>query len=317
MADEPAGSRPDLPVGLAPPGRTFEIAAGGERAVVSESGATLRAYTVDERPIVEAFHGPESPVVGCQGEVLAPWPNRVVDGRWTWRGELHQLSITEPDRGHALHGLVRTLTWTVVEHRADLIRLAILLLAHPGWPFPLHCTVTYAVGPGGLTSSLMSTNVGRLACPYGAAVHPYLAVPGRMVDDAVLHLPAATWLATDDRLSPTTRQPTAGTDHDFTDGTPIGSRRADTAFTDLPVGPNGRVEATLTTPDGHRTVLWGDETVRWWQLFTGDALADPWRRATLALEPMTCAPNALNSGDGLVILEPGESHTMTWGLTSS
>ena len=304
-------------VGLPPPGRTFEIAVGDQRAVVTESGATLRAYTAGERPVIEAFHGPDTPVVSCQGEVLAPWPNRVVDGRWAWRGDEQQLSITEPERGHALHGLVRTLTWRVVEHQPDRVELDVLLLAQPGWPFPLHCSVTYALGAGGLTSTLTATNVGRHACPYGAAVHPYLALRGHTVDDAVLHLPAATWLATDERLSPTTRHPTADSPYDLTDGSPIGNRQADTAFTDLPIGPHGRVGATLTTPDGHRTVLWGDESVRWWQLFTGDALADPWRRTTLAVEPMTCAPNALNSGDGLVTLEPGESHTLMWGLSSS
>ena len=312
-----AGTGRDQPVGLPPAGRVLEIVAGDQRAVVTESGATLRAYTVGRRPVIEAFDGPEAVVVGSQGEILAPWPNRVVDGRWTWQGEEQQLSITEPDRGHALHGLVRTLTWSVVEHRADFVELDVLLLAHPGWPFPLHCAVTYALRPDGLTSTLTATNVGRRPCPYGAAVHSYLAVAGRVVDDAVLHLPAATWLATDGRLSPTTRQATAGTEYDFSDGTPIGSRQADTAFTDLPRAADGRVEASLTTPDGHRTVLWGDESVRWWQLFTGDALADPWRRTTLAVEPMTCAPNALNTGEDLVVLEPGERHTLTWGITSS
>ena len=62
-------------------GRVFEIRHGDQRAVVTESGATLRVYEVGDRPVVEAFEGPETPVIGCQGEVLAPWPNRVVDGR--------------------------------------------------------------------------------------------------------------------------------------------------------------------------------------------------------------------------------------------
>ena len=30
---------------------------------------------------------------------------------------------------------------------------------------------------------------------------------------------------------------------------------------------------------------------------------------------MTCAPNAFSSGDGLVLLEPGESHVAAWGIT--
>ena len=314
---DPTGDRKVVPLGLPPGGALFEIVHGDQQAVVSQSGATLRSYTSGGRPIIEAFDGPDSDVIGCQGEVLAPWPNRVVDGRWTWRARRHQLSITEPATGHALHGLVRSLSWSVVEHRPDLLLMDVLLLAQPGWPFPLHCAVTYALAAEGLTSTLTSTNVGRAPCPYGAAVHPYLAVPGRAVDDAVLDLPAATWLATDDRLSPTALNPTAGSPYEFTAGAPIGDRKADTAFTDLPVGASGRVEATLITSDGHRTTMWGDDTVRWWQLFTGDALADPWRRATLALEPMTCAPDAFNSGDGLVVLEPGDAHTMTWGLTST
>lgn len=300
--------------GLAPVGRCLGIAADDQRAVVTESGATLRRYDVGDRAVVEPFDGPEWPVVGCQGEVLAPWPNRVADGRWRWRGDEHQLAITEPERGHALHGLVRTLAWNVVDHGPDHVALDVRLLAHPGWPFPLHLVATYTLDDAGLTSTLTATNVGRTPCPYGAAVHPYLALPGGPVDLAVVRLDAATFLETDDRLLPVARRPTAGTPFDFTDGSPVGGRQVDTAFTGLRRREDGRVEARVVAPDGNATTMWGGPTVRWWQLFTADTLPGRWRRATLALEPMTCAPDALNSGDGLVVLEPGERHTLTWGL---
>lgn len=300
--------------GLAPHGRCLEIASGDQRAVVTESGATLRRYDVGGWPVVEPFDGPDAPVVGCQGEVLAPWPNRVASGRWRWRGTAYRLWPTEPERGHALHGLVRTLAWEVAEHRADRVSLEVLLLAHPGWPFPLQVAVTYALDPGGLSSTVTATNVGRTPCPYGAGAHPYLALRGGRVDDAVLRLDAATYLETAGGLIPTGRRPTAGTQLDFTSATPVGGRQADTAFTDVAVGPGGRVEARVTAPDGRTSVVWGGEAVRWWQVFTGDALPERWRRTTLAVEPMTCAPDALNSGVGLAVLEPGERHTMTWGM---
>ncbi len=293
----------------------FEITSGDQRAVCTESGATLRLYDVGSRPVVEPLGDPDSVVVGSQGEILAPWPNRVVDGRWTWESTDYQLWITEPQRGHALHGLVRTMRWEPVEREADRISLETLVLAHPGWPFPLHLSVSYELGPSGLTSRVTATNVGRTPCPYGVATHPYLAIPGGSVDDAVLEIPAAVWLATDERLAPVERQPTAGTPYEFTSNEPIGARQADTAFTDLERLADGRVEARLTSPDGRTTVLWGDESVRWWQLFTGDDLPPRWRRAAVALEPMTCGPNALNTGDDLVVLEPGEHHTMVWGIT--
>jgi aldose 1-epimerase len=97
----------------------------------------------------------------------------------------------------------------------------------------------------------------------------------------------------------------------------VGDRQVDHALTDLARLPDGRVEASLLAQDGSVTTLWGDSSVRWWQLFTGDALPERWRRSTLALEPMTCAPNALNTGEDLVILDPGASHSMTWGVRLS
>lgn len=305
----------DSASGLPPVGRLFEILLFEQRAVVTESGATLRIYEVGSRPVLEPFDGAESPVVGAQGEILAPWPNRVVDGRWRWDGADLQLWITEPSRGHAIHGLVRRLRWTTTEVEQHRVTLETTLLAHPGWPFPLHFETSYALTPAGLACGLTATNIGRHACPYGMAVHPYVAVPGGTVDDAVVRIPAATWMATDDRLSPTGRRPTAGTPYEFDGTVPVGPRRADNAFTDLERLADGRVEAAVTAPDGRTTVVWGDAGIRWWQLFTGDALPDRWRRRALALEPMTCGPNALNTGDDLIVLEPGEHHATTWGVT--
>jgi aldose 1-epimerase len=37
--------------------------------------------------------------------------------------------------------------------------------------------------------------------------------------------------------------------------------------------------------------------------------------AGLAVEPMTCPPNALRSGESLITLGPGESHTAVGGLS--
>ncbi|CAN5208182.1 aldose 1-epimerase family protein [soil metagenome] len=299
---------------VSPVGRSFTIVHGDQRAVITESGATLRVYDVGQRPVVEPFEGPDTLVVGGQGEILAPWPNRTVDGSWTWGSTNHQLWITEPARGHAIHGLVRKLRWTCVTTEPDRITLETTLLAHPGWPFPLHFATSYSLGPSGLTCQLTATNIGRESSPYGAAAHPYLSVPGGVVDDTLLGVPAATWLATDDRLAPIELRPTAGTPYEFDGRAPVGGREVDNAFTDLERFDDGRVEARLTAPDGHTTVMWGDSSVRWWQLFTGDALPAPWRRTALALEPMTCGPNALNTGRDIVVLEPGDSHCLTWGL---
>ena len=68
---------------MLPTGEQFEIASGTARAVVTEVGAGLRAFTDDDRPFVETFAADRRPPRGA-GTVLVPWPNRTRGGRWTW-----------------------------------------------------------------------------------------------------------------------------------------------------------------------------------------------------------------------------------------
>jgi aldose 1-epimerase len=67
---------------------------------------------------------------------------------------------------------------------------------------------------------------------------------------------------------------------------------------------------TLTDPDsGNRAVLTSDTP--WMQLYTGSAIG----RAGLAVEPMTCPPDAFISGEDLIVLKPGDEHTTTFRVS--
>ena len=55
---------------------------------------------------------------------------------------------------------------------------------------------------------------------------------------------------------------------------------------------------------------------RYAQVFTGDTLAAERRRCGLAIEPMTCPPDAFRSGVDLIVLRPGEAITLEWGITT-
>src|SRR3954469_1623429 len=88
------------------PSREWTISAGPHRATIVQVGGGLRDYRVDGAPLVDAYRR-GGPAPGGAGQVLAPWPNRIRDGRYTFRGEKHQLALTEPDAHNAIHGLVR------------------------------------------------------------------------------------------------------------------------------------------------------------------------------------------------------------------
>jgi aldose 1-epimerase len=159
-----------------------------------------------------------------------------------------------------------------------------------------------------------ATNIGVDACPYGAGVHPYLTVGTPSVDAAILTSPGATVIRSDDRGLPVGTDRVERTPFDFRRARAIAATTLDHAFTDLERGDDGLARVELRHPDGSGVVLWVDEGYRYLMLFTGDPLPDV-RRRSLAVEPMTCPPNAFRTGESLVRLEPGETHTARWGLT--
>lgn len=294
-----------------PSGVQYRLEAQGQEATVVEVGGGLRTYTVDGVDVLDGY-GVGEMASGGRGQHLLPWPNRVRDGRWSFAGEDLQLDLTEPSRHNASHGLVRWANWTATGQEPDRLVMELVLHPHPGYPFSVGLAVEYRLGAGGLSVATSATNLGDRPCPYGAGSHPYVTVGTDRVDDAVLLVPADTYLESDDRGIPTGAAAVDGTPLDFREARPVGDLVLDQAYTDL----TGN-EAVVAGPDGRRRVtLWWDEAYRWLMVFTGDTLDPVRRRRALAVEPMTCAPNAFVSGDGLRVLDPEESWTTVWGIAA-
>jgi len=296
-----------------PTGEQYEIAHDDQRVVVVEVGGGLRSYTVGERQILDGYGAGEMATAG-RGQVLAPWPNRLQDGTYEFEGRRHQLPLSEPEHANAIHGLVRWEAWQARELEPHKVVLGHVLHPRPGYPFALELRVAYELSEAGLAVRMTATNVGVGTCPYGSGAHPYVSVGTATVDDIVLRVPAGTALRSDERGIPVGSLSVSGTELDFLAARPIGSARLDTGYTDLERDSDGLARVVLTTHDGGRRVtLWVDEGYPYLMVFTGDH-PDVQRRG-LAVEPMTCAPNAFRSGDGLIVLEPGASVTTTWGIS--
>jgi aldose 1-epimerase len=254
---------------------------------------------------------------GGRGQPLLPWPNRIRDGAYTADGQHLQLALTEPARGHAIHGLTRWANWSCASLGADEVAMEHTLHAQSGYPFVLALRIAYRLTEQGLAVTTTARNAGTEPAPYGAGFHPYLCIGAMRIDPLVLRIPARTRLEVDERMIPTGRGlPVEGTEYDFTAEHAIGATQLDTAFTDVLRSPDRMARLVLTDPStGRGAELWMDEQLAWLMVFTGDGL-DPQRRRTgLGVEPMTCAPDAFNNGMGLRLLRPGEEHTCRWGIT--
>jgi aldose 1-epimerase len=303
-------------------GQQYQISAGPYRATVTELGAGLRELLWHDRPVILGYEADEMPPSGA-GQLLAPWPNRIDGGHYAFGGAEHYLALTEPARGNAIHGLTRWTAWTPVSHDACSVVLRSAPHGWQGYPFCLDIEAQYRLEAGsGLHVAITARNLGREAAPYGTGQHPYLTVGTPTVDGCELTLPAASWLPMDDRGIPS--GPAAaveGTQYDFRRTRTIGGTRLDDALTGLNRDSDGRAWAHLTaggsSGSAARVSLWAGAGYGWLQVFTGDPLGPEHRRKALAIEPMTCPPNAFVTGQDLLVLAPGAAVTHAWGIQAS
>jgi aldose 1-epimerase len=298
-----------------PSGEQFEIRSGEQTAVVTEVGAALREYRVGGRPVIDGFDA-SAMADGSRGQPLLPWPNRVLDGAYEFDGVRLQLPIEEVGRHNAIHGLTRWVGWRCVVRADDRVTLGTVLHPRPGYPFVLQLEIEYALSADGLTVRTVARNVGERALPFGAGQHPYLCVGTESIDAARLQVEAVCRL----ELDPERRVPTgrtlhvAQTEYDFRSPRAIGGLVLDDCFGELERDEHGIARVVLRGE--YEVTLWMGGRYRYLQLFTGDTLAPGRRRRSLAVEPLTCPPNAFRTGHDLIVLQAGEATTLAWGLSA-
>lgn len=298
----------------APSGEQHVIRLGDQEAVITEVGAGLRSYTAGGRPVIDGY-GVDERSTGGRGQTLIPWPNRIRSGRYLWQGTTQQLDLSEPEASGAIHGLTRWSPWRRIDQDTHRGRFEYVLHACPGWPFVLGCELSYTLDASGLSVRTAATNLGVDACPYGTGAHPYLRPAAPTIDAALLTVPARVHLPVDGAGIPTAHEAVDGTPFDLRRSSPIGDRRIDVTFTDLEREPDGRARVRLADPRGAGVALWVDEAYPYLQIYTGDDVPEADRRRNgLAVEPMTCPPDAFNSREGLIVLEPGDTATASWGI---
>jgi aldose 1-epimerase len=292
----------------------YEIRAGGYVAFITARGAALRQLLHRGRDLVVPF--PEGgPIPDFRGIIAAPWPNRIADGTYSFEGEIHRLQINEPERKTSLHGLAFALDWTPNEHDGGSLTLACTVGPTAGYPFELELQARYVLDDNGLRCSVTASNVGESTAPYGVCPHPYLVAGPAPLENWILEAPATSFLeVTPDRLLPKGTRSVAGHEFDFRAGQAIGAIEIDHAFTDIAFDGDGQARVLVRDPGGTGVGMAWDRKCRWLQIHTADKQPPAPNRLGLAVEPMTCPPDAFNSGQDVVELGPGTSHQASWRI---
>lgn len=301
-------------------GTPYTIEAFGYRASVASTGATLRTLSHDGRDLIAGFAA-DRLRPAMRGALLVPWPNRTADGTYEFEGEMHRLPVDEPETRTAVHGLLAWHPFALVEASPDAVVLEATLAPRPGYPWQLHVRAGFLVDRDGLHQEVSVENRSDRPAPVGIGGHPYL-VAGDPVEGAVdgwrLEADAdRVLLSSADRMLPERIVRTADRPYlDFRAGRRVGDAVLNHCLTDWRRSGEGLAAVSLRGPDGRGARIAWDDRCGWAQLYSADDPVDGARRTSLAVEPMTCPPDALNSGTDLRAVAPGSRTDAGWLISA-
>lgn len=249
-----------------------------------------------------------------KGSNLFPFPNRIAGGHYSFGGNEYQLPINFPHEQNAIHGLVYDKQFTVCGTREGDNRCTLSVRfdstgEEEGFPFSYTLSHEYSLDcHKGFCCQTRIHNNSETSMPAGHGWHPYFTAGAACIDELLFYLPAREILEVNTVNIPTGRTITY---NNFTSSVPVADTSLDSCFL---LEDRAKHAVTLL----HNTRL--DLTLRLWQE-TGPGkynylqIYTPPHRKSIAIEPMTCAPDAFNNGNGLITISPGESITASWGIS--
>lgn len=260
-----------------------------------------------EEEIKETLHS------SYKGSNLFPFPNRIKDGKYRFLDQEHQLNMNYPQENNAIHGLVFDTEFKVVDAEDGEIACTLILEYNaedprPGYPFTYIIKLIYRLNEqGGFECVFKVSNSTDQSIPVAQGWHPYFMAGSEKIDELSLQFPAEEVLEVDKQRIPTGKTTNY---KQFNKLTQIHDTQLDNCFKLLP--ENGCASILLKREDGFGYKIWqetGKYKYNYLQIYT------PPGRKSIAIEPMTCAPDAFNNKQGLIVLAPFERFQTSWGIS--
>lgn len=244
-----------------------------------------------------------------RGSKLSPFPNRIPAGKYTFKGTSYQLPVNEISLNNHLHALLHYRWFDVVAQEANE-EYAKLVLNHDyhgtyqGFPFPYSAQIEFRLNNEEVTIATSITNTSDEEMPLGDGWHPYFKF--QSLDDVKFSMSPARRIFS-----------LAGNEngdvHGFESSTRLGDSKLDDCFESM--SPNGKFRVYLEDEhSGTKLQVWQESEkgkYRYIQVYTPDS------RQEIAIEPVSCPPNAFNTGEGLIVLGGGETTEMKIGVQFS
>ncbi|OWV27365.1 hypothetical protein B7988_00855 [Fibrobacter sp. UWB1] len=254
---------------------------------------------------------------GCR---LTPFPGRTAYAKFTWQGKTYELVNNVSWAPHALHGFLQNKEWEFESFESEADSCTAVFTcdwpgAFAGFPFPFRATnaITFTGESVSITSTVK--NVGNTDMPYSEGWHPYFTL-GEKIDNLTMKLPSCSLALLDKADIPTGE---FKEDSRFESGRKINDEFINDCFclekdvTELQANGSDFINNAHVSleSDNYSLDIWqkaGVEQYNAIQIYT------PPDRMSIAIEPMTAEPDALNHHRGLIVIPPGEERTFTFGF---
>ena len=260
-------------------------------------GASLRHQNVELLRRIEDLGAAAAKGSTAGIPLLHPWANRLADTRYRAAGREVKLDPASPllhldEHGLPMHGVPWALLgWKLVEATGDALVARLdwttsdLLAVFP-FRHELEIAATIRTDELMLETTLVASTDGPVPVSFG--FHPYFGLPDLPRAEWRLELPEMQRLVLDQRGIPT------GEEEAF-DG--FDAQLGESMFDDCFALPGG---SSLSLAGAGRRI-----TVEFITGFPYAQIFAPKGKDYVALEPMTAPTNALASGNGLNLIEPG------------
>lgn len=247
-----------------------------------------------------------------QSAVLSPFPNKIRRGNYCYKGKEYQLKKNDSLKQHAAHGLIYNRPFKVVSIRTSaheaLIELSYTYQADdPGYPFRFLLAVRYSLHRDrGLSINFTSKNISSSIIPYGIGYHPYFKVANNL-NDSILQIPSCNLIQLGEDGIPTGT--TAAYDK-FAEGRCLNKVAFNNCFGVDPQLQKFEIALHSSTRKKEAFVWFepGEVGFNYFQLYTHPTTNE------IAIEPMSCPPDAFNSEEGLINLREGATVQHRFGI---
>ena len=272
-------------------GMKYDIVSGeGTKSVINTRGAHVEDLHLLGECIIRP--SPDGKPTHGGAATLIPYANRVRNAIYEFNGSTYHLP--ENNGKNSIHGLLLDKEWTPVSIERDSIRMLVDLSGR-GYPSSIHCETGFSVSSDTFTCSFSITNTGQKECPLVVGSHPYFMTAGtweiRSEEEIVK-------LEYEDGYFPTGRtvpveSGSLSPEHGIT---------YDNCF---------RGTGTLFIRTGYGTLSISRTNMPFFVVYNGEYAGGE----SVAIEPMTGAPDAFNNGIGLVVLKPGKEYKCGYSVT--